>query len=460
MSGSTARPGAHEAHKGLDLDALLDQQKVGASQILVIGLCLVTMAVDGFDLFMISMAIPAIAAEFALEPAAIAPVIVLQNAGLAVGSYVAGPLSDRFGRKPILLLCIVGFSLLTIAATWASNLTELSLLRGATGVFLGGVVPNTIALTSETSPARHRAGFVGLMFSGYAVGGLASSFLSGILLAEYGWRAIFWTAAIAGFALLPLLWLCLPESLRYLLRSKPNDPRTLQSLRRLAPASEVASLTALLDSEAGKQAKSDAPRVMALFQGKLWPATVLLWIAFVLSIATTTSFSAWTPSVLMMVGDLPPQTVGNLMAAVGLGGLVGTMLSGFLLDRLGARTGLVLWFLAGAGGWMVLSLVDLTTALAPLAAALAGLTMIGSQVALNAYAPSVYPTHVRATGVGWAFGAGRIAAILAPLVFAGLVSTASSLAVYFFALAAPLVLVAFVVPFLTAAQSKLQASSK
>src|SRR5262245_18152002 len=182
-SGSSGDAGSRP--RRLDLDSLLDQQAVSASQVFVVGLCLLAMVVDGFDLFMISMMIPPIAADFGVAPAAVAPVVVLQNAGLAVGTYFAGPLADRFGRKRVLMSSVLGFSLLTIASTFATSLCELSVLRSLTGIFLAGVVPNTIARTSEIVPARYRAGFVGLMFSGYAVGGIVSSLTSGLLLAGH-----------------------------------------------------------------------------------------------------------------------------------------------------------------------------------------------------------------------------------------------------------------------------------
>lgn len=432
----------------VDVSALLDEQQPRLTHFAAITLCFLVMFVDGYDLFVISMAIPSIARDLGVAPSAAAPVIALQNVGLAIGACLAGPLSDRFGRKLTLIVTVLGFSVMTVASTYAADLMQLAWLRLLTGMFLAGAAPNTAPLISELTPKRNRAGFVGLMFSGTAAGAIAAGIANAALLPDHGWRFVFLTAALAGLALAPLLWALLPESPRFLLRKNPNDPRLLRIVRQLAPTANITASDIFEDRE-GARAGERAGSVKALFSGQRWRVTSLLWIAFMLNLLSATSFAAWTPSVLEVAGELPITTIATVMVIIGIGGFFGSVASGFVLDRLGAKRGLLLWFIASMAFWAVLGTLDLRSSLGLGAAFMAGVAMVGSQSALAAYIPSIYPTRIRATGVGWAYSSGRIASIVAPLLYAGLVSSEGSVSLYFLALAAPLAFVVALIPFLT-----------
>ena len=146
--------------KCINLDQLLDEQTLGKVPILVVGLCLLAMIIDGYDMFMIGLALPMIAADFGVQPSAVTSVMVAQNIGLALGTYLAGPISDRFGRKPILILCVVCFGLLTLLTAQVTSLTQFTVIRFITGIFFAGVIPTAVSLTNEMTPKKYRSGFV------------------------------------------------------------------------------------------------------------------------------------------------------------------------------------------------------------------------------------------------------------------------------------------------------------
>lgn len=432
-----------------NLNALIDKQPMGAYQLFVIGLCFLVMVIDGYDLFMVAMAAPKIAASFGVEPASFAPVLAVQNLGLAVGTAVIGVFSDRYGRRKTLIVSIAAFSVFTLLTMAARDIVSFAAMRVVTGFFLAGVIPNTMALTNEITPARYRQGFVSFLYSGFAVGGGMASLSVGTVFAEASWQAIFATAAAAGFLLLALVVLLLPESVQFLVTRSWGHERALKQLRRMMSDVEIdAALFAHTGEERGKAPRSP---VSSLFVGARRDLTVLMWMAFALSFASLSSFSALGPTVLSFTARLPLATAATLMTTFSLGGILGSGVSGFVLDRWGARFGLTLWYVATTGCWLLFAFKLDSGVGGHAIALLAGIAMTGAQGGLNSFVATVYPTNIRATGVGWAFGIGRLAGILSPLLFAPLVAVPGWEAWYFALLAVPTLLLALGVPVLVKA---------
>jgi AAHS family 4-hydroxybenzoate transporter-like MFS transporter len=428
------------------LTDLLDKQPIGAYQISVIALCFAIMVIDGYDLFIIGMVIPKIAADFGVKPASITPVLALQSLGLALGTALIGIMSDRHGRKKALLVSVFGFAVFTLFSVLARDLYTFAFLRLVTGFFLAGVIPNAIALANEIAPMRLRQGFVGVVFSGFAVGATVASLVNGHILANHSWQTAFVTAAVAGFAVLPLIFFVLPESTRFLLQHAWGREQAIRQLRRMLPGIEVDPATLVLD---GKQPPRSSVR--NLFSEGRRNATLLMWLTFALSFIALSGFAALGAVVLNLTAGFSLQVVGTLMAAFSLGGLVGSGLSGFVLDRFGPRIGLWFWYGACTASWLTLGLtVGTGMGIGMIATmAFAGAAMTGAQSALNSYVPTVYPTKVRATGVGWAFGIGRMFSIASPLLFSGFVAAPGKQGLFFLSLAVPTLLVMICVPFLT-----------
>ena len=136
------------------LTDLLDKQPIGAYQISVIALCFAIMVIDGYDLFIIGMVIPKIAADFGVKPASITPVLALQSLGLALGTALIGIMSDRHGRKKTLLVSVFGFAVFTLFSVLARDLYTFAFLRLVTGFFLAGVIPNATASERSRLPVR------------------------------------------------------------------------------------------------------------------------------------------------------------------------------------------------------------------------------------------------------------------------------------------------------------------
>lgn len=429
-----------------DLNDLLDQQKITTYQLFVVALCFLVMVIDGYDLFMVAMAIPKIAADLGVKPAALTPVLALQNLGLALGTAMIGIFSDRYGRKKTLSFSIAAFSAFTLLSATTHDIVGFAATRLVTSFFLAGVIPNAIALTNEMSSKRFRQGFVSLVFSGYAVGAALASLAVGSVFRDFSWQAIFVTAAAAGFLILLVVIALLPESIRFLMSRNSGREQALRQLRRMLPDRHIDAALLLQPDEAlPKATRSTVRSLFAASRGKL---TLLMWTVFALSFVSLSSFAALGPVILNLTAKLPLQAVGSLIVTFSLGGLLGSAVSGFVLDRLGPKVGLTLWYAGSTACWLLFAFNVNGEAIGHVTVFLAGAAMTGAQGALNSFVATVYPTRIRATGVGWAFGVGRLAGIASPLIFSPFVAAPGLQVQYFMLLALPTFLVVLCLPFL------------
>lgn len=153
-----------------ELQALIDAAPVGKTQWRVIICCFLVVMLDGFDTAAIGFIAPDIRSHWQLTAGDLAPLFGAGLLGLTAGALLCGPLSDRFGRKRVIELCVALFGALSLISAFSPDLQTLVFLRFLTGLGLGGAMPNTITMTSEYLPARRRGALVTLMFCGFTLG--------------------------------------------------------------------------------------------------------------------------------------------------------------------------------------------------------------------------------------------------------------------------------------------------
>jgi MFS transporter, AAHS family, 4-hydroxybenzoate transporter len=394
----------------VDVAAFIDAQPVGAFQIKLLLTCAAVLFLDGFDTQAIGYVAPALAKDLGLGRGMLGPVFSAGLFGLMIGALLFGPLADRVGRKKIIIFSTLAFGLGALATAFVRDVNTLLAIRFLTGLGLGGAMPNAIAMTSEFNPRRRRATMVMVMFVGFSIGAALGGLLAAALIPQFGWRSVFVVGGVAPLLLTPILAMRLPESVRFLALTGRADQLVAQLLALVDPKAVFTPGTRFVVNE---PALAGLP-VTHLFQGGRTAATLLLWVVFFMSLLDLYLLSNWLPTVLNDLGaSVSTAVVAGSMLQVG--GVVGTLALGSIIDRFSFRALALVYFIAvfavAAIGQLGHSIVFVTVAIF-----VAGFCIVGGQIAANALAAGFYPTSIRATGVGWALGVGRVGSIVGPLV--------------------------------------------
>lgn len=407
----------------LSVDELIDRRPLSATQWWVLGLCTLIVLLDGFDVQAAAFSGPALAVAWQLERSAMGPVYAAGLAGMAVGALLLGPLGDRYGRRPALLLSVLAFGGCTLLTAWAQNFEQLLAMRFATGLGLGGALPNTTALISEYAPRRHRNLCVAVTFLGIPLGGIVGGLLASWLLPRYGWPSVYIVGGLAPLALLPLLWRMLPESVSFLV-SKGATAQADDILRRIDPAA-----AGLVKPTETAETASNFP-VRVLFEPGYAGDTLKLWATFFTNLIAVYFLISWIPTLIVEAGfELRYATWATV--ALNLGGAAGPLLLARLTTLWGTRRVLPATLLLAALSVIITGRVGQSLPLLLVLVFCCGFFSFGAQISLNTLAAHIYPTRARSTGVGWALGIGRIGSILGPLVGGLLLQMKLGLANYF-----------------------------
>ena len=345
---------------------------------LTIFLCFLVALIEGFELQAAGVAAPGLAPALGLTPTQLSGFFSASTIGMLIGAYVGGSLSDRHGRKHVLLLSVAAFGIFSLLTGLAPSYFWLVVARFLTGVGLGGALPNIIALSAENN-AEGSARAVALTYSGTPLGGA----LAGLVFAfSTQWEWIFFIGALLPLAIVPALLLYLP------------DHRRSESGRGLAP-------------DIGVRA--------ALFGHGRLGSTLALWLGFFLALLVLYLMLNWTPMLLAMRGFERPY-IALFQVVLNVAGAICCMFAARWLDGprrfviAGAAFGIVAIFLA-----LVAVIPGEISYIIPIAVGF-GAGMIISQSVLYAIAPQIYPAEHRGAGVGAAISVGRTGSVVGPVV--------------------------------------------
>ncbi|MBG6118497.1 AAHS family 4-hydroxybenzoate transporter-like MFS transporter [Sphingobium sp. JAI105] len=390
--------------------SLGEQTIVSGSRIAKVWLlCFLVALTDGFDNQLVSFAAPGISREWDVSKAALGTVLSASIVGMVFGLLVQGALSDRFGRKPVILYSLVAFGACSFLSVLAQSAVQMTALRFVGGVGMGAVLPNAIALTAEFAPERLRSRMVMAMSVGVPTGGLTAGAISTWLLASHGWRTIFLVGGALPLLLAIAVLLFLPESpvFQILREERQKGERSAAAFRNSA-SQNTASF--------GRSDGSAQPRsgFAALIGSELRSRTLILWLVCAINLLLLYSLLSWMPLILVASGT--PVHLASLSGVLlNLGIIVASFPLGWAADRFGTARILMLCFWAAAGAFVVTGYA-LSAPLPVLLAgcALLGLTSGGGQLLIIALLTSAYPATVRTTGIGFASIAGRTGAMAGP----------------------------------------------
>ena len=407
----------------IDVGALLDDARWSTYQKLLVAATASTIILDGLDNQLLGAAVPAMMREWTLTRPAFVPVQTAGMVGMMIGGAIGGVIGDRLGRRIALLGSVITFGVLTVFVSLSGGIGALTALRFFAGLGLGGAMPNAAALSSEYVPIRQRPFAVTLTIVCIPLGGSLAGLVGGQLLPRFGWRGLFLVGGIMPLLIAAVLLQVLPESPRFLARRPDRWPQLRALLRRLG---HVISN----DAQFADPREKRVTRVSAreLLTPELRRDTIALCASFFFCLLSVYIGTTWVPSMLVGAGfDVGTASYG--LTAFNVGGVVGAIGGALAIMRLGSRLTMLVMAAGAIAGAAVLASMPITTQSS--FAVLAMLAWTGGlinavQTTMYALAAHVYPTAVRATGVGTAVAFGRIGGVLSPSVGSWALESGSS----------------------------------
>ncbi|MGN1056105.1 MAG: MFS transporter [Comamonas sp.] len=424
------------SRQAITVEQALQLTGVGTFQYRLFAIFGLVWMADAMQVLSIGFSAPSIAQTFGITMAQALHTGTLFFVGMLLGAFVFGRLADRIGRRPVLMMAVLIDACAGVASAFASDFTWLLVLRFITGVGVGGTLPVDYTMMAEFLPSRRRGRWLVMLESFWAIGTILLALLA-LMAVNWGndaWRVIFFVTGLPALIGV-VLRLYVPESPMYLNR---ND-RSAQAqavLQRVADTNGNHVQIPALEPEAHQ-----THSLFALFSAQLRRRSVALFAAWALISIAYYAIFVYLPIQLSSqgFGFMRGQEFLVLLALVQLPGFA---LSAYGVERWGRKPTLVGFLMLSALGCMIYSLGTTTTVVVG-ATLLMSFALLGTWGALYAFTPEVYPTDLRASGMGSAGAVARFGGLFAPSIIAPLMTTHFTFALA--AIASMLLLAAFAV---------------
>nr|WP_201762424.1 aromatic acid/H+ symport family MFS transporter [Pseudarthrobacter psychrotolerans] len=423
---------------------------------------------DGYDLVVYGTVVPSLLRDpsqlGALDPAQAGALGSYALMGVLVGALTAGAVGDFLGRRKMMLINIVWFSVGMALTSLATSIPAFGILRFLTGIGVGALVATAGAVVAEFAPAGKRNFYNAIVYSGVPAGGLLASLLAIVLNGLTDWRGLFLIGALPLVILFPLAFFKLPESPRWLAaRGRTEEALRLSlktgialegtvaagSLTEGAPvAGSAAEGNASDDGKAASRSRAatqppppalrkDGRQLAgfaALASGTYRRPTILLGLMSFCGLLLTYGLNTWLPEIMGQHGYGKTYSLTFLLA-LNAGAVVGGLVASKFADKFGPKAVVSTTFVIAAVALVLLTL-SFPLPVLLIAVAFAGVGSLGTQVLVYGFVSNFYPTPARVAGVAWCAGFGRLGGIVGPLAGGFLISAQAPSNVAFLVFAA------------------------
>jgi AAHS family 4-hydroxybenzoate transporter-like MFS transporter len=396
----------------IEVRRFLNDRGVSRYQYFIFFLCFLILLLDGYDTVVVGYIAPALRKGWSLSHSDLSLMFSSGLIGLTLGSFLSGPLADRFGRKGVIVASVALFGVVTTLSALAPSIAVLSLLRFLTGLGLGGAMPNTYTLAAEFCPDRLRATLVAPIGCALGGGGALGGLFAANLISQYGWPSMLIVGGVAPLLLLPVLMIGLPESIRYRVVSGKRPDKLRATLQAIAPEANLEGKSFVINEAVASKA---ATPVKGLFVPTLFGGTLLLWLTAFCCLLVVYFLGSWLP--MLLGGTGIPMARASLMTATYLAGnTLGAIVLGYFMDRANPQYVLAVAFALACAAMASFGAVLQDAYLSLVALFLTGVGTGGTMTGTNILAASFYPTASRATGVSWTLAMGRIGSVVGSII--------------------------------------------
>ena len=409
------------------IEQTLDQAGTGAFQRGLLGVFGLVWAADAMQVLAVGFTGASIARTFGLTIPQALQTGTLFCLGMLIGAAACGRLADKYGRRRVLLITVACDAVFGLLSAFAPNFGILLALRFMTGVAVGGTLPVDYAMMAEFLPARNRGRWLVMLEGFWAVGTVIialAAWATSLAGVEDAWRYTFIvTAAPALIGIWLRLWV--PESPMHLLKSeRPEEAKSVMNrvLRRNGKP------------ELPPKARLEAP-LMVTNEKLLSPnlrqrtlTTLAIW--FLVSVSYYGIFT-WIPAKLAGDGFGFVRGYGFLVV-VALAQLPGYALAAYGVEAWGRKKTLIAFLFISAAACALFTVAN-SSAVVGASILIMSFALLGTWGALYAFTPELYPTGLRASGMGAAGAMARLGGLLAPSALALVISQSFYVAVALFA---------------------------
>ncbi len=367
----------------------------------LLAVCSLLYAFAGMNLLTIALALTDVGSDLGLTTYQLGWVVGVLYLGMFLGALTCGRLSDVVGRKKAIIVTTTIHSVFIALCSLARDFLSITVLRVLAGYGLGGLLPLPGVYISEFVPAKYRGRFLGIVETSWVFGALLASGLAVAIMPAYGWRTYFLTA-LTSLALVPVTWLTVPESIRF-----------LEERGMVEEAVSILRAKGLLTESVNPVGCGRRGRVVwyrELFAGRYAVRTLVLWVLWASLVYTYHGIFVWLKKFFVVVGSIQNPLLFYFLTTL-IGQVPGYFTATALLDVVGRRKVLTA-YLTVAGLGCLMFTASRTPMTVFLATCVIGFGNLGAWAGLYTYTPELYPTRIRGAGSGAAASVGRIAGFI------------------------------------------------
>lgn len=418
------------------LKNLIDTSPMSVYQAIIVALCFVLNMNDGIDVNVVSFTGSEIVKEWTLSNTELGYIFSAGLAGMTIGCLFLAPFGDKVGRRKVFL---ISMALITLGmlGVWASPTYGAVLVsRFITGLGIGGILPTMASATSEFSNNRTRDFNVGLIQGGWPLGAILTGFFINAMMPEHGWRFIFLVAGLVSLAMFIAVYAFMPDSLAFLGKKQPQKAH--EKINNLLVKMGHEGIETLPQ----KPDEDPSVPVKDLLLPEHKASTIRLWLGIFFGFLTLYTLMSWVPNIAKAEG-LPTDKATYVGIAFNLGAFIGVVAMGLFISRFGGRKVILSFMLIATAVMVAYANMKLTFGIMFGLIFCMGFFVQGGFNAFFPIATRIYPSAMRSTGVGLAFGIGRFGAILGPSLFGVLRDAGMSISNLLTISTIPLLIMAF-----------------
>ena len=385
----------------------IEESPLRPYQMLVIALGVLINLLDGYDILALSVISPILTREWHLGPESLGLLLSATLAGTAAGGFLLSPIADLWGRRTSIMINLTLMSIGMLCSSAANSVEILWAMRFITGLGVGAMSASVGTLIYEYCNLKSRNLGLGLVVIGYSVGQVLGGYVAPWLRDDFSWRGVFVFGGLCSAALLPIVYMLLPESLDIMVTRQ--TPQALGAVNKVLTRLNLPAFATLPPPPV----KAKDASLLDLIRQPILSRTLLMAISYFFYMTTEYFFFGWNNQLTVNAGFSDADGI-FITRLTSYGGIAGGIVVGILTFKWPLRPVSVATLTVMALSLMLFGAAANNLLMAQWAAFINGTCIMASAVMLYAVGSTTFPVRVRATGMGVVMSAGRFGSMLGP----------------------------------------------